>query len=344
MISKKKSLLITIMMVAVVGAGLTLSGCKKDEEDKDDDEQEGGEVTSWEVGEDDGEVEESDEDEDTTDSSADFSDFKTSNQTVGSSTGKESAEYTLKSIKDTSMTGYHRFEFVLESSESDLAEVEAKLVSSGGYVRVILDRVTSDQSGIGYQSSRTINEEGVLKIYHAVTSVQSEEVYDIGVSKDTSFYLHKGSGLSVILDVKYPGEVESEAVSDPEDFTDGDQTLSDTNSSGDVRINSYSWAIEGGVLKFSWSTSSASGNTTPPTTVGPGGGSGELVVKFDNLQNDGVLGSDNSFEASLSGPVSKVMGSKSGSGSEYVFLLTKDTEWRIYRSSSPNQVVLEVKL
>ncbi|MBN2100820.1 hypothetical protein JW710_02920 [Candidatus Dojkabacteria bacterium] len=341
----KKIVIAVVLFAIVITGGVLLyvnyrNNEKIDKEDQEESVDQGNDEESQE--------EEDTEEEETEDSSTgetDMSKFSEQTQTVGNSSGKDSAEYDLMEINDTAMDGYHRFEFVLESDEEDFAEVEATLVSSGGYIKIRLDRVTSDSSGIPYQGQRTINKDGVVKLYHAVTPNEAEEVYNIGIDSDTSFYLHQGEGLTVILDVKYPGtsDENESAVEDPEEFSSGVQSLTGTNTTGDVRIGSYSWGVEGSVLKFTWSTSSASGNPTPPTTAEYISADKKIVVKFGNVQKDSVLGSDNVFEADLSSPVERVEGSKSGGDNVYEFILAKGTEYRIYRTTSPNQIVIEIK-
>jgi hypothetical protein len=335
-----------ISMVFLVAAfGFFLSGCKKDEEEADTTEPQ--QVTD-DTTEEDTDTDTEEDDSPSTGTAADFSDFSASTQTVGDSDGKENSEYTLVSIEDTEMDGYHRFEFTLTSDDKDeLPEVEATLVSSGGYISVRLDRVTSDQSGIDYQGSRDINNEGVLRLYHQVTPVPSEEVYQIGISEDTSFYLHEGENMAVLLDVRYPGSGDSAPqpaeTADEEEFTTGLVELGDVNTAGDVKFTGYSWSAPPGVVRFVWSTSAVSGNTTPPTSASYDADDETVTVVFEDVASDAVIGSDGSFEADLASSIERVSGTRSGTTSTYVFYLTGEAEYRIYRSTSPNQVILEVQ-
>lgn len=340
------------LVLVLLFSGLTLTACTiqpkgtsdtdsstetEDDDDTGDDENDGADDEDEDI---DNEEDEDNEDDDSS-SATDFTNFTTNDQAVGTSSA--GSEYTITRITDTAMTGFHRFEFFLQSTKTTLPRIEAELVSAEGYISVKLDRVTSDQSGISYQSSRAVDEEGVLSIYHAVTPVQTEEVYQIGIASDARFYLHAGTGLSVILDVKYPGEGEEPvAVTDPTTFTSGSQTLTGTNTVGDVKISAFSWAVEGGVVKFIWSTSSASGNATPSTTATYNAGPKTIVVTFGNVQTDLLAGSG-PFETPLSGGVTKVAGTRSGTQSTYTFTLGVAATYRIYRNVSPNQVVIEIK-
>ncbi len=324
------------LFLVLVLSGFMLAGCGGgDEEEPADEEQE----------------ESVEEDDDAADTAVtDFSKFSDSTQELGSS--KEDAEYTLTDIQETAMSGYHRFEFELDSDESDLPDVEARLISSGGYIQLSIDKVTENTSGLTYQESISVNKGGITSLYHEVSPSSSEAVFfEIGITEDATFYLHEGSGLSVLLDVRYPvsGSDEddsgsSEAVEDPEDFVDSDITLTGTNTAGDVRINRYSWSVSGGALKFIFETSAASGNPIPTTNAEYDASAKTVTVTFGNVERDSVLGSDNAFEADLSGSVTKVTGSSVGGDSQYVFDLTGATTYRVYRNLSPNQVVVEISL
>ena len=349
----KKFSHMAVLVVLVLASALLLSACGKDVETQDTEPDTTEEESAGSEDENEEDLDESEEDngdeenieeEEEEEVVGDFSDFSEDTQTVGDSSDKASAEYTLASISDSQQSGFHRFIFDLSSTETEFASVEAQLVSSGGYIRVKLDRVTQDDSGIIYQGTREINEDGVLKLYHAVTPNESEEVYQVGISQDTTFYLHTDDGLKVVLDVKYPGEVESgDGEEDSMEFTTSATTLSGTNTVGDARFVSYSWSTESTLLKFIWGSSSASGNPTPPTTVAYNASAKTVTVTFTDLQADAVIGSDGTFSSALSTIVDEVTGTRSGTTSTYVFDLNDESRYRIYRSTSPNQVVLDIE-
>lgn len=341
------------VLFVVALCAVLLSGCGKkdsetepaDTEDSSTEDSQDEDTEDTEESEDDGDSE--NEEEETSDDEVvtptDFSNFSEETQSISAQDG--AAQYSLTSILDTEMNGYHRFQFTFDSSSSSPPAFEAKLVSSGGYIRVWMNNVTSDSSGIAYQTSRNIDTEGIIRIYHAVTPIQTEEVYQIGIVSDTVFYVHKGDGNSVLVDVKYPGEAEDgDAVEDPDAFTDQTVTLGDTNASGDVRIVGYAWSASGGVLTFAWNTSVASGNPIPPTKAEYSDADDTVTVTFTNLGGDTILGSGGTFETGLSSTVAKVTGTKTASSSVYTFHLSGDSTYRIYRSLSPNQVVLEIQL
>jgi hypothetical protein len=347
--------IVIVLVIAVVGFVVWTAlrsnsdnSSDEDQTDTDSDSDTSGDTEDQDTSDEDVVVDDEDTDTDQTDEdetpSGDFTNYSENTQTLGDSADKATAEYTLASITDSEQVGFHRFIFDLESTQTGFADVEAQLVSSGGYIRLRLDRVTDDNSGIIYQGTRDINQEGVLRLYHAVTPNESEEVYQIGISQDTTFYLHSMDGLKVVLDVKYPGTVAD--TGDAEDsmaFTTVATTLSGTNTAGDVRFVSYSWSTESTVVKFIWGTSSATGNPTPPTSVTYNAAAKTVTVTFTGVQSDSVIGSDGTFSAPLSTIVDEVTGSRTGTTSTYVFHLNGESRYRIYRSSSPNQVVLDIE-
>ncbi len=270
----------------------------------------------------------------------DFSDFSAETQILGEEI--EDVEYALVEIKEEGMNGFHRFTFELESEEEDLPVVEASLNSAGGYVSLVMNNVTDDQSGIDYNSYLEINEEGITRLYHAVTANESEEVYNTGISQDTVFYLHNDE-LTIILDVKYPGEADEEEYDDPGDFGTDDIELGGTNTEGDAKIVGYSWGVENGAVKFIWETSAVSGNPTPQTAVVYDEEVNTITVTFTDLASDSILASTGSFEMEMSRAVDQVTGSVDGDNHVFVFSLNTDVEYKIYRETSPNQVVIEIR-
>ena len=120
----------------------------------------------------------------------DFTGFSDDDQVIGVATEDL---FNIESITDESKTGYHRFSFNLSTTGTDDPYVTAKYNSSTGVIRVELNSIDSDKSGIGYQKDRAINKEGIVRLYHAVTSTADKEIYDIGLAKSTIFKLYKQS-------------------------------------------------------------------------------------------------------------------------------------------------------
>jgi hypothetical protein len=359
---KKKFGLVIMLFALMVSSAFLLSGCKKkadpvDESDSpettndDGSEADSGDMEDDTDGDMDGDMDDSDDradDDGDIDDTADLGDFSDDPQDLGSSEDKQDSEYSLEDIDDQAMGGYHRFVFDLASDdETELPQISTQLVSGGGYIQIVLDRVTDDNSGIAYQDARSINQKGVIRIYHDISANQSEEIYNIGIADDTEFYLHADDDMNVILDVAYPGEGEDDDDDDTDaqageagEFGTGDQSLSDTNTSGTATVNSYTWALGGNALKFVWNTSASSGDPIPQTSAVYDEDEDEVRVTFQDLQKDSVY---KVMDITLSGPVENVSAEYTDGTSVYTFELTKGTEYRIYKTLSPNQVVLEVK-
>lgn len=267
----------------------------------------------------------------------DFTGFSDDDQVIGVATEDL---FNIASITDESKTGYHRFSFNLTTTGTDDPYVTAKYNSSTGVIRVELYSIDEDDSGIGFQKERAINKEGIIRLYHAVTSVENKVIYDIGLAKSTIFKLYKESGdgqLKVILDVKYPGEVTSTVDLGSTEFS---TDLQDISGIANATIKSYSYSSSGGILKFVWSVT-ADGENPIPSTTGEYLDNETLSIKFTSLTLDRVLNA----AGSLALPAGiTIDSSKEGSASIYNFIVGSKKEYKLSATTSPNQVILEIDL
>lgn len=267
----------------------------------------------------------------------DFTGFSDDDQVIGVATEDL---FNIESITDESKTGYHRFSFNLSTTGTDDPYVTAKYNSSTGVIRVELNSIDSDKSGIGYQKDRAINKEGIIRLYHAVTSTADKEIYDIGLAKSTIFKLYKQSGdgqLKVILDVKYPGEVTSTIDLGSTEFS---TDLQDISGIANATIKSYSYSSSGGILKFVWSVT-AEGENPIPSVTGEYLDDNTLSIKFTSLTLDRVVNA----ASSLTLPTGiTIDSSKEGSASIYNFIVGSKKEYKLSATTSPNQVILEIDL
>ena len=267
----------------------------------------------------------------------DFTGFSDDDQVIGATTEDL---FNIESITDESKTGYHRFSFNLSTAGTDDPYVTAKYNSSTGVIRVELNSIDSDKSGIGYQKDRAINKEGIVRLYHAVTSTADKEIYDIGLAKSTIFKLYKQSGdgqLKVILDVKYPGEVTSTIDLGSTEFS---TDLQDISGIANATIKSYSYSSSGGILKFVWSVT-AEGENPIPSVTGEYLDDNTLSIKFTSLTLDRVVNA----ASSLTLPTGiTIDSSKEGSASIYNFIVGSKKEYKLSATTSPNQVILEIDL
>ena len=267
----------------------------------------------------------------------DFTGFSDDDQVIGVATEDL---FNVESITDESKTGYHRFSFNLSTTGTDDPYVTAKFNSSTGVIRVELYSIENDKSGIGYQKERAINEEGIIRLYHAVTSTADKEIYDIGLAKSTIFKLYKQSGdgqLKVILDVKYPGEVTSTIDLGSTEFS---TDLQDIAGVANATIKSYSYSSSGGILKFVWSVT-ADGENPIPSVTGEYLDNETLSIKFTSLTLDRVVNA----AGSLALPAGiTIDSSKESSASIYNFIVGSKKEYKLSATTSPNQVILEIDL
>lgn len=289
------------------------------------------------VEEEDEEIEEEEEPEEEV-VEGDFSGFSNKDQVIGATSDDL---YTLASITDEANTGYHTFEFNLTGVGENDPYVTAKYISDKGVIRVELNGIEKDNSGIGYQKERTINKEGIVRLYHAVTGDTNKQAYEIGLSQTTIFKLHLISGdgqLKVVLDIKYPGELESEIDLGSTEFSKVAQSITGVTKVQSATIKSYSYSSSGGILKFAWTVSATGDNPIP--SVSAEYDENVIVVTFASLSLDKVLSSVQNKSLPAGFTLDAV---KSSNSSVYSFEgLTSQKPFKLSATTSPNQVILEI--
>jgi len=264
----------------------------------------------------------------------DFSSFSSDTQTLGE---QSEAEFSIKSLTETARDGYHEFVFTLNTTDEDVQPyVVASYIANMSVVRLDFQRISQDSTGIGYQQEKSINKNGITRIYHNISAQQDQELYDIGVTKSTSFKLSsekKTSGeWSVMLKVKYPGERTVEIDMGSEEFSTEDQTIEGIGATENASITSY--------MKLVWSVG-GQGDNPIPSVIASYNDEGELVVTFESLSVDRVSNISETLTLPL-GITAKP--TRSGQTSIYTFTGMKSkAEFRLSASLSPNQVTLEIK-
>jgi hypothetical protein len=297
--------------------------------------------------------EEPEEEEETTEEETetpDLANFSENQQTVGAS--DNDSEYTLRSVSNSPESDdFHRFVFTFSSDETDAVPyVVATYKSSLGAINVDLNGTTKDESGLGYQKSISIDRDGIVRLYHNVSSDQTEELYDIGVTESTPFYLYfeqtatlaeaQEAVWEVTVDVQYPGESEVESDLGSDEFSDSVQTIDGANKGDGAKVSSYSYSASGGVLSIIFTVSGNSSNPIPSATVGYDG-SADLVLRFTSVVSDAIAKTDPSVD--LPGGISMTAEMEDSDTSIYYFE-GMDNEFRLSGTTNPNQVVLEIKL
>jgi len=322
----------------------------KDEEDSTSGEEENIEDEDSEDNEED-ESSSNDNSDENTEDQTDFSEFSTTSQSLGSQADEDSeTEYSLNRVTDSSENGFHRFVFELESKDNSLESpyVEARYLSSNGSIRVDLNMTTSDSSGIGYQEARSIDKEGVIRLYHNVSSDQTEELYDVGISSETTFYLYgddKGNGVwEVILEVKYPGESNVDIDTGSSDFSKEDQSIEGAGVEDGSKVTAYSYTATGGILRVIFTVSGSSTEPIPSAAASyEDSGSSEeiLTLRFTEIYSDTVA----KMPAALSMPGGITMVWQMNGSNESVYTFEGATkEFKLTAGTNPNQVILEIQL
>ncbi|HRI05874.1 MAG TPA: hypothetical protein PLV59_02950 [Candidatus Dojkabacteria bacterium] len=280
----------------------------------------------------------------------DLSEFKTSSQSVGSDSNTDGDFYSLTALSQKSMTGYHRFQFFVEPKEQgsdvDTPYVTATYVASLGAIRVDFKGITNDQSGVGYQKSMMINKDGVIKVYHNVSADQTEELYDVGVSKETPFLLSVKDtdtmSWIVTLDVKYPGVSEDSGDVDlgSEEFSKEAQSIVGATRSDGARVSSYSYSASGGVLRIVFEVKGSTAKPIPSVNAGYDG-DGKLVMRFTDVVSDAIAKMPAAL--TMTGGVTMTWEMESSNTSMYTFE-GASKEFKLYGGTNPNQVIIEIKL
>jgi hypothetical protein len=270
----------------------------------------------------------------------DFTEFSSDTQVLGE---ESEAEFAIEELEDVSRDGFHQFTFTLTTESEEEPFVTASYLSNSNVVRVDFQGINSDSTGIGYQQERRIDQEGVLRIYHNISADADQELYDIGVSRSTIFYLtseqiEKGKWY-VILQVKYPGAADVDVDLGSEDFSEEDQSIVGVTAEDGATISAYSYSGTG-LLKLVWTVTSQVENPIPSVSA-TYNEDDELVVTFDSLTTDRVaaFGDILTLPSSIIAKVERV-----GDSSVYTFTgLEEVREYKLSASLSPNQVILEIR-
>lgn len=261
--------------------------------------------------------------------------------------GLESADVnlTLNDITNTSLDKYYELKFDLTSDHSDSPYVKAEYIASAGVIRLSFSRITKDNGGLGYQKTISINKDGIIQLYHNISSSFDGEIYDVGVSKSAPFKLdaslNDDNSWTVTLDVQYPGNTDSNVDLGSAKFSLDPQTITGVDKASKATISSYSYSSSSGVLKIAWNVSSSDTNPIPAVS-GEYDADGNLIVTFASLSTDRVVNATNG--KSLPGGI-MIESFRDGDSSIYKFTgMASPSSYRLSAGTSPNQVILEIKL
>jgi hypothetical protein len=268
--------------------------------------------------------------------------YSTDAQTVGEAS---SSKFTIEEVTNTSKTGYHEFVFSLSSTGTDDPYAVATYREDLGVIRIDLNQIEKDSSGIGYQKAVSISKEGISQLYHNVSSDQTEELYDIGVSRSTPFKISTAkvsTGWDIIVDVQYPGEVSTTGLDlGSKEFSKTAQTIMGVDATKGSTLASYTYGSTSGVLKFIWNVTSTDANPIPSVSAGYDA-EHKLVVTFGSVKTDKVYLAVDGI--SLPGSLA-MQTERSGETSIYTISgMTTDLDYKLSAGISPNQVIVEIQL
>ena len=326
---------ITIYLFVILFSSVLLTGCtKKEQEEVVDSKQESikDAGTEKEETKDLGYLENPDE-------------FTKSKQVLGE---ESEYEYTLESIQESKGEGYHEFLFTLSSttleSTTPLFTVDPML--DKGLVRVRINNVFGDSTGLTHQEGILVDLGAITGIYRGITSVENIRIYDIGILANNPFKLDLQSSeegkwvfsVKVAYDNKYtPPTVDLGS----EELSSELQSISGVSSSEGARVTSYSYSVSGNVLKFLFVVGSGTSNPIPSVNAAYDD-EGLLNVTFESLESDKVSGWGN--EISLPSGV-KVFVSRNGESSLYRFGgISGKKPFKLSATQGPNQVIVEIQL
>lgn len=274
-------------------------------------------------------------------SNTDFGKYSNQRQEVGEIV--EGEMYVLEKIVDESLDGYHEFSFLLKGSVRPHAV--AYYNQGSGVIKVEISNISKDTSGIPFQGERSINKNGIIRLYHNVSGTQEKSFYDIGLSQSTVFKLDVSAGQgenewAVDLSVKYPGEKEISGNFGSTEFSSSDQVITGAGVDQNASALSYQYSASGGILKFVWGVS-ADGTHPIPSVKAGYNESNELVVTFESLKIDRVGGTPKTLTLPLGITLNTV---RTGASTIYTFTgMDENASYKLSASLSPNQVVIEIK-
>lgn len=269
--------------------------------------------------------------------------YSNSSQSVGEETEEL---FTLSDIKVNKGSEVLEIEFVLTGdgiTEDSSIPVSAVNKSSLNAMEIVLSNVENDGTGMGFDESISVNKDGITRLTKVVSGAQNTLKYNLGFTDALDYYLYEpeisGSNLVVKFSIKYPGgEISTDEFGTTE-FTSEDITVESNTAENGVRISGYTYSVSGGVLRYILKTSTNTGSPIPSFEGSLN--EGVLTVTFPSLNAD-IIYSATGGEVSLPGGVVLNI-SRSGEQSTYEFVGV-GTEYRIYGETSPNQVIVEVKI
>lgn len=269
--------------------------------------------------------------------------YTTSSQSVGEDT---EVLFTLEDIEVSKGEKVVELEFIFTGDDIDdesSIPVSAVNKSSLGAMEIVISNVESDGTSMSYDESVDINREGITRLTKVVSGESNTLKYNLGFTDALEYHLYEPevveNSVVVKFSIKYPGgDISSEELGVRE-FTSDDTSVESSTAAQGVRISGYTYSTSGSVIRYILKTSSNTGSPIPSFDASIADGT--LTVTFPSLNAD-ITYSASDGVVSLPGGVTLNI-SRSGEQSIYEFVGV-GSEYKIYGETSPNQVVIEVKL
>jgi hypothetical protein len=269
--------------------------------------------------------------------------YSTDSQSVGEETEEM---FTLEDLEVTKGQNVMELQFTFSSdeiTEDSMIPVTATNKSSLGAMEIVISNVENDDTGMNFDESVDINREGISRLTKVVSGSENTLKYNLGFTDALEYHLYTpevdGNSLIVKFSIKYPGgELSTEDFGTME-FTTEDVTVESSTADNGVRIVGYTYSVSGGVLRYVLKTSTNTGSPVPSFEGSIA--DGVLTVTFPSLNAD-ITYSSSGGEVTLPGGVTLDV-TRSGNQSTYEFVGVGD-EYKLYGVTSPNQVIIEVKL
>jgi hypothetical protein len=270
--------------------------------------------------------------------------YSTNAQSVGEDTEEV---FTLSEIGIVKGESVMEIEYVFtgdDITEDSSIPVSATNKSSFGTMEIVVSNVSKDSTGMGFDDSKGVNMEGITRLTKVVSGATNTVKYNLGFIKTPQFHLYEpkvvGDILVVKFSIKYPGgEISTDDFGTTE-FTSEDVSVESSTADNGVRISGYTYSATGGVLRYVYKTSTNTGSPIPSFEGSIA--EGTLTVTFPSISTDVIYSASEGGTVSLPGGVTLNI-TRSGNQSIYEFVGV-GTEYKLYGVTSPNQVIVEVKL
>ncbi|MCD4756510.1 hypothetical protein K8R20_02765 [bacterium] len=263
--------------------------------------------------------------------------FSSEPQTIGSTSD---TQYSLDDISVKKGAEYVEIVFTLNSEEEGEFEVEVFNNSRLGVLEMRVKGVDKYNASLSYGSKMGVDHEGISSFSKVIESVELEERFYLGCSKDVKFYVSdvvssSDGSMVVKVFVQYPGGEMSGLESGSKEFGDENLSFDGNDAAGGAKIFDYDYIYSSGSLKFNVQVSSESDVVIPSFESELK--DGVLSVVFPSLASDSVYSWGSTIELPM-GVVLEI--SRGGSESTYTFSGIKS--YRVFGEGNPNQVVIDM--